>query len=164
VLPLAPRRSSARRWSPQDRIAADLNDIYGETSSLTLVGGRTALIVDPPTGRLPPALPQAIARAKTRPPHGYDDPETFSLDERCLIGTAAGSSQIAAPIVPNLFAQNYYQIVQTPDAILLFTEVVHDTRVVRMNAQPVLEYACHEGNYSLENALRGHRFEERQKR
>jgi len=103
----------------EDRIGADLNDIYLETSSLKLVEGRrSALIVDPPDGRLPPLLPQAQARAAARK-RSYDDPETFSLDERCLLGTATGSSQVAAPIVPNFFGLNYYQIVQTPQHVVI---------------------------------------------
>src|SRR5262245_22800999 len=90
----------------EDRIGADLNDVYLETSSLKLVDGRrTSLIVDPPDGRLPPLLPDAQKRASERT-RSYDDPETFSLDERCLLGTGTGSSQVGAPIVPNSFGLN----------------------------------------------------------
>src|SRR5262245_21268123 len=104
---------------PQDdRFAADLNDIYLETARFKLLDGRrTALIIAPPDGRLPPQTAAAKARAAAAPKYGYDDPETLDLTERCLAGADGGASQLAAPIVPNMFGLNYYQIVQTPSHV-----------------------------------------------
>jgi hypothetical protein len=119
-----------------DRKAADLNDIYLETSGLiVLADRRTSLIVDPADGRVPPPLPQAQARAAARPKTSFDDPETIGLDERCLMGTALGTSSAAPPMVPNPFGQNFYQIVQTPQYVMIYTELVHDARIIRMNAE-----------------------------
>jgi hypothetical protein len=73
-------------------------------------GGRTSLIVDPPNGRFPPRAPQFAGRDVV----SSDDPETRTLDERCLLGVAAGSSSASPPIVPNPINGNFYQIVQTP--------------------------------------------------
>jgi hypothetical protein len=147
-------------------------------------------------------------------------------------------------MVPNPFGQNFYQIVQTRDHVLIYTEAVHDARIIRLGgthlpsavqlwlgdsigrwegatlvvdttnftekshfrgsgtrlhvverftrtgpttiryqftaedpdtwAQPwsaeipfsttserIFEYACHEGNYSMMNVLRGARAEEK---
>jgi hypothetical protein len=36
-------------------------------------------------------------------------------------------------MLPNYFYHNHYQIVQSKDAIIILTEMVHDARVVRMN-------------------------------
>ena len=36
---------------------------------------------------------------------------------------------------PNGFYNNNYQIVQTPDAILIEIEMVHDVRIIRLNAK-----------------------------
>jgi hypothetical protein len=149
-------------------------------------------------------------------------------------------------MVPNPFGQNFYQIVQTRDHVLIFTETVHDARIVRIggthappavqlwlgdsigrwesdtlvvdttnftekshfrgsgprlhvverftrsspetiryqvtvddpetwetswsaeipfttSSERIFEYACHEGNYSMTNVLRGARAEEKQK-
>lgn len=120
--------------SKEDLLAGDLNDTYIETSSLTVVDDlRTSLIVDPPNGLLPARLPQAKTRADARPTRNFDDPETLTLDERCLLGTSYGASNGAPPLVPNPFGQNLYQIVQTPDHVLIFTELIHDARVIRIN-------------------------------
>jgi hypothetical protein len=231
-----------------EHFAADLNDTYLETGGLRLIaGGRISLIVDPPDGRLPARVPAARERAAARPKYGYDDPETLGLTERCLAGNDGGASQLAAPIVPNSFGLNYYQIVQTTTHVLLHSEVMHETRIVRLGNRPhlprhvgewlgdsvghwegdtlvvdttnlngkihfrgsgermhvverftrrdqstiwyratvedpetwvhawtieypftainhrVVEFACHEANYSLANSLSGHRAEERRK-
>jgi hypothetical protein len=37
--------------------------------------------------------------------------------------------------LPNYFYNNLHQIVQTPDSVLILTEMVHDARVVRINAE-----------------------------
>ena len=124
--------------SPDDRLAADVNDIYLETSEFkVLPDRRTSLIVDPADGRLPARLQQADERVARRPKPSYDDPELIGLGERCLFGDAFGTSAVAAPIVPNPVGQNFYQIVQTPTHVMIYTEVVHDVRIIRMRAAHV---------------------------
>src|SRR6266568_9496892 len=113
--------------------ASDLD--YTFLDRLKVVDRRTSLITDPPDGRMPPPLPAVKERRDGRPKESYDDPETRPLDERCLLETAAGSSNASPPMIPNLFGQNLYQIVQTPQHVLIYTEVVHDARVIRMNSQ-----------------------------
>jgi hypothetical protein len=59
----------------------------------------------------------------------YDDPEIRPLAERCLLGF---SSTSGPPMLPTYFYNNLHQIVQTPDQVLILTEMVHDARVVRI--------------------------------
>jgi hypothetical protein len=120
-------------------------------SSYTIVNGerRTSLIVDPPDGKVPamtPTAKQRVAALLARPtsdaterndpglePAGsYDDPERRPLGERCLLGFGSTSGP---PVLPNYFYNNLHQIVQTPDTVMILTEMVHDARIVRMNAQ-----------------------------
>ena len=68
------------------------------------------------------------------PPGAYDDPERLTLAERCLLGFGSTSGP---PVLPNYFYNNLHQIVQTKDAVMILTEMVHDARIVRMN-QPHL--------------------------
>jgi hypothetical protein len=65
-------------------------------------------------------------------PGAYDDPERRPLGERCLLGFG---STAGPPALPNYFYNNLHKIVQTPNTILIINEMVHDVRVVRMNAQ-----------------------------
>src|SRR5579864_8506902 len=121
-------------------------------SAFTVVDGqkRSSLIIDPPDGRVPPLTPAAQQRAETaraRPtsdaqenndpglekaPGAYDDPERRPLGERCLLGFGSTSGP---PALPDYFYNNLHQIVQTPDSVMILTEMVHDARIVRMNAQ-----------------------------
>jgi hypothetical protein len=114
----------------EDRSGADLNEIYLDTR-LVVPDLRTSLIVEPPTGRLPPFVPAAQARLDARPRSNYDDPEARPLGERCILGLDGGSP-LTAPIVPNLYFGNFYQIVQTPAYVMLFTEQIHDVRIIRI--------------------------------
>jgi hypothetical protein len=121
-------------------------------SAYTVVNGETraSLIVDPPDGRVPPMTPEARQRmtaARARPtsdaqessdpgletaPGAYDDPERRPLGERCILGFGSTSGP---PALPDYFYNNLHQIVQTPDSVMILTEMVHDVRTVRMNAQ-----------------------------
>jgi len=122
-------------------------------STFTVVDGehRSSIMVDPPDGRVPPARPDAQKRAviayAARPTSdttestdrdlertagAYDDPERRPLGERCLLGFASTSGP---PALPTYFYNNLHQIVQTPDSIMILTEMVHDARIIRMNAQ-----------------------------
>ncbi|MBL4888457.1 MAG: hypothetical protein JKX97_00375 [Candidatus Lindowbacteria bacterium] len=105
---------------------------------------RTSLIIDPPNGRLPALTSKALAQLKDnrlRFPPVRDivsiglamdtfrpaGPETLGLSERCLLGFNAGP-----PLTPSAYNNNL-RIVHTPNHVVLFTEMIHDARVVRMD-------------------------------
>jgi hypothetical protein len=119
--------------------------------TFTTVDGqkRSALVIDPPDGRVPPYTPAALKRLASlrarptsdvqesndpglEPPGSYDDPERRPLGERCLLGFGSTSGP---PALPDYFYNNLHKIVQTRDSVMILTEMVHDARVVRMNAQ-----------------------------
>jgi len=122
-------------------------------STLTVVGGqiRSSIVVDPPDGRVPPMTqaakerldrleggPTSDAQENTndpgleKEPGAYDNPERRPLGERCLLGFGSTSGP---PALPDYFYNNLHQIVQTPHSIMILTEMVHDARIIRMNAQ-----------------------------
>lgn len=210
---------------------------------------RSSLITNPPDGRVPQMTPEAIQRRREAfagfGQGAYDNPESRPMAERCIVSFG---SNAGPPMLPNYFYNNNYTIVQTPDNVMILTEMVHDYRIIRLgertsplpddvtpyfgdswgewvgdtlvvettnlhptqslqgapvtpdskvverlwragpntlnyeftvvdpssfvaewggqlpfNRQPgqVYEYACHEGNYALENVLSGARAEER---
>src|SRR6185295_6833185 len=118
------------------------------TNVITVNGEkRTSIIVDPPDGRVPQMLtsartrntaylstrvsPDASEGAATGPASAFDNPEQRPLAERCLLGFGSTSGP---PTLPNYFYNNMKQIVQTKDTVLILNEMVHDARVIRMNA------------------------------
>jgi len=104
-------------------------------SELARVDGvkRTSLIIDPPDGKVPPVTPEARQRnsAMMRNFNNYDSVKTRPLSERCLIGFGSTGGP---PMLPVLYNNNY-QIVQTPDYVMILIEMVHDARIVRMNGK-----------------------------
>ena len=102
-------------------------------SQLAKVDGvkRTALIVDPPDGKVPPLTDQAKQRiaGMFRNFNRYNTVKDRPLSERCLLGFGSTSGP---PMLPVLYNNNY-QIVQTPDAVMILVEMVHDVRIIRMN-------------------------------
>jgi hypothetical protein len=106
-------------------------------SELARVDGvkRTSLIIDPPDGRIPPMTPEGRQRIQSMMTsfNKFENVKERPLSERCLIGFGSTSGP---PMLPVLYNNNY-QIVQTPNAIMIMVEMVHDVRVIRMNQQHV---------------------------
>jgi hypothetical protein len=104
-------------------------------SQLARVDGvkRTALIIDPADGKLPPVTEEARARTAAMLKRGFDHYDTVKdrpLAERCIVGFGSTSGPPMMPVLYN----NTYQIVQNKDTIMVLVEMVHDIRVIRMNS------------------------------
>ena len=97
-----------------------------------LPGGRSSMIVDPPNGQLPPLTPEAQAQFAERNrhlnTHYAENPEDLPNAERCLV---VGSSAVP-PLMP-AFYNNTLQIVQTRDAVVIVSEMIHEARVVSLS-------------------------------
>jgi hypothetical protein len=91
---------------------------------------RTSLVIDPPDGKIPPMTPGAEKRAadvaakRREAPAG---PEAMPLSLRCI---SFG--------LPNTFAgyNSNYQFIQTPDAVVILTEMIHDARIIPLDGRP----------------------------
>jgi len=125
-----------KNFSEEDLMAPDLDYAFMDQQKV-VPSRRTSLVTDPPDGRVPPLLPAAKARADARPKRSNDDPEVMGLAERCLMETSFGASPASPPLVPSPFGQNYYQIVQTPTHVMIYSELVHDARIVRIGGTHV---------------------------
>ena len=100
------------------------NDFWYERGNQLTEDKRTSLIVDPPDGRIPfgPRKPAAADR--------FDNPETLSLADRCLLGFNAGPPMISGTY------NNNVEIVQTRDYVVLQTEMIHEARIVPLDGRP----------------------------
>ncbi len=98
--------------------------------------GRTSLVIDPPNGRIPPLTAEAQQAVEARRAYLRDHPADSWLDrntsDRCIVGFNAGP-----PITPLGYNQNV-QVFQTPDRVVLVTEMVHTPRVVPLDDRPAL--------------------------
>jgi len=131
--PDAPLLAAAGSGSGATAVGGYNNLFMDRGSELARVDGvkRTSLIIDPPDGKVPPLTPEAKQRnaGRSRGSNSYDNVKDRPLSERCLVGFGSTSGP---PMLPVLYNNNY-QIVQTPENVMIMIEMVHDVRVVRLN-------------------------------
>ena len=106
---------------------------------------RTSLVIDPPNGRLPARIPTArpvpVQRCgslqRGEPCDSYED---YGLGVRCIVH-GGGFPDAMFPAVYNA----NFRIVQTPGAVAIVYELIHDTRVIPIDSsaprQPLLSPA-----------------------
>jgi hypothetical protein len=128
----------ARGQTAAQDVTGAYNDFWWDRG--TRVGGRrTSLIVDPPTGRMPPLTPamqkfadspEAKRIQETRrgmyPAASWTDTDLW---DRCITR--------GLPIVPGPYNNNF-QIFQTPTHVAILHEMIHDVRIVPLDNRPHL--------------------------
>jgi hypothetical protein len=94
----------------------------------------TSLIVDPPTGRIPPQTADAQRRRESAAIAARrEHPEDFDNALRCIawgvprLGGRYGAGDLG-----------YYQIVQTPGYVLVYMETGHEARIIPLDGRPHL--------------------------
>jgi len=108
----------------------DYNEFWYDRGQEILGDRRTSLVVSPSNGRIPELTPAATSKRQVRREaaalaYGI---ETRPLAERCIMGFNSGP-----PMIPSAYNNNV-QLVQTENSVVIHNEMVHNVRVVRMNA------------------------------
>jgi hypothetical protein len=157
-------RSDPNRDAPEEGAAVGGYNFFwiDRGDSIVTVDGkfRTSILTQPANGRIPPMTAAGQARmddfihnyriiwrnpdptvgrntgtawwlAERPRPGPYDDLEQRPIAERCIVGSRSTGGP---PMLPN-FYNNFKRIIQTDDHVMILVEMVHDARVVRMNAQ-----------------------------
>jgi len=141
----------------RDNRTDDVNDVlsaynafWWDSGTSLLPSMRTSIVVDPPTGRIPPLTPErsaalaaqraAIEERCKRPGCAVansgalapaDEPEALDLMTRCI------SFGTVIPMLPSAYNNNY-QIVQTEGMVAINTEMVHQVRRIPTDGKPHL--------------------------
>ena len=92
---------------------------------------RTSLIVDPPSGRIPPSTEEAMAHLRASYAGGrFDGPDTMGPNDRCVTSGA-----------PNLLTgyNSYFHVAQTLSHAVILQELIHDARVIPLDGRPHLD-------------------------
>lgn len=100
---------------------------------------RSSWIIEPENGQIPYTVEGRLVRTQAfrmgNEASGnagmYDGPEVRPVGDRCLI--SFGSS--AGPPMNNVMYNNNYQIVQTPDTVMINVEMNHDVRIIKINGE-----------------------------
>ena len=99
---------------------------------------RTSLVVDPPTGRIPPYTPegqrrQAAAVAANVGNNFAAGPQDLTPSQRCI---TFGVPRLGGTFSAGQYG--YFQIVQTPGYVVIFYEAINDTRIIPLDGRPHL--------------------------
>ncbi len=135
------RNNADRREGNSDAdLTTGYNDFWWDRGTKVVSTLRTSIIVDPPDGRIPPPTPEAqkraAARAEARRLHPADGPEDLSLTDRCI-------ARPGPPMLPAGYNNNH-QIVQTPDYVVIYSEMMHDARIIPLDGRPHLPRDVHQ--------------------
>jgi hypothetical protein len=130
-------------------IEGALANVTGATSSDTGTGNynhfwlverdfdnQTSLVVDPPDGQIPSFTPEAETRRAERAAYRSDHPADSWTDrdnsDRCY---SYGFPRISSGY------NSYFQILQTPDHVVVLQELIHDARVIPLDQRPPVDEA-----------------------
>jgi hypothetical protein len=92
---------------------------------------RSSIVIDPPDGRIPFSPQYTEKRRQPRPrgmSTGYDGPEARSTMERCIASDGA-------PLFRAIPSNNLHQFVQTADVLVMHSEELPETRIVRIGGR-----------------------------
>jgi hypothetical protein len=143
--------------SNRDNRTDDVNDVlsaynafWWDSGTSLLPNLRTSIVIDPPTGRIPPLTQQRRAaleaqrdaeRARCAQPGcavansgqmaPASEPQELDLMTRCI------SFGTVVPMLPTAYNNNY-QIVQTEGMVAINTEMVHQVRRIPTTGMPAL--------------------------
>ena len=125
--------------TPFDTVG-NYNQFWFDPGTTVVDTRRTSLVVDPPDGRIPAKTPEAQARYEagteagrglrrhTPTPGGFvEDLGPGGVQVRCILGFNSGP-----PMEPGAYNQNV-QLLQTPDHVVIFNEMIHNARIVPLD-------------------------------
>ena len=135
-------RAARDSETPFDTVG-NYNQFWFDPGTTVIDTRRTSLVVDPPDGRIPAKTPEAAARyaagteagrglrRHTPTPGGFvEDLGPGGVQVRCILGFNSGP-----PMTPGGYNQNM-QVLQTPDHVVIFNEMIHNARIVPLDGGP----------------------------
>ena len=139
------RNADRRDGGARRDVERAYNDFWWDWGNELTDDNRTSLIVDPPDGRIPEMTSEGQTRRQAERAEGLRPvrarvligspaygPEDLGLSERCMLGFNSGP-----PMLPSAYNNNV-QLFQTADHVVIFSEMIHEARVVPLDGRPPL--------------------------
>ena len=123
----ARQNAAADGTSPPGSVGG-YNRFWYDSGTEVLPTRQSSLVVDPPDGRVP-VRPEAEAKRDDNRARSTDSYEYMSLWDRCITRGVPGS------MFPTAY-NNAYQILQTPEYVVILYEMIHDARVIPLDGRP----------------------------
>ena len=113
------------------------NQFWIDSGTRSVDTRQTSLITYPPNGRYPSLTAEGQRRSDARRAYAREHPadtwEDFSSGVRCILGFNAGP-----PFTPSAYNNNM-QLFQTPNHVVVMTEMVNTSRVIPLDGTPHLD-------------------------
>lgn len=116
--------------APKAGDVGSYNEFWFDRGTKVVKTRQASLVVDPPDGRVP-VTAAAEAKRDYALAHTADSYEYMSTWDRCITRGVPGDMFPAG-------YNNSYQIVQTPDYVVILAEMIHDARVIPLDGRPHL--------------------------
>jgi hypothetical protein len=137
---LAERRKKAEMASRDDKTNREgqVGNEQGPTHWYEWFGRAsraTSLITDPPDGQMPPLTAEGQQLKPvlgTFSPGPYNDPEDFNAWDRCI------TRGMPLAFIPTAY-NNAYQILQTPNEVVIVFELLHTFRIIPLDGRPPVD-------------------------
>jgi hypothetical protein len=125
-------RSAANRVDrpPQPGDVGNYNQFWFDSGTKVVGTRRTSLVVEPKNGRVP-LRPEAEAKRDFNAAHNADSYEYMSVWDRCI------TRGVPAGMFPAGY-NNAYQILQIPGHVVIYYEMIHEARIIPIDARPHL--------------------------
>src|SRR5580704_14524964 len=123
---------------PRDGDPGSYNQAWFDSGTKVVSTRQTSLVVDPPNG-LVPVKPSAEAKRDYDLAHASDSWEYMSVWDRCI------TRGVPARMFPAGY-NNSYQILQTPGYVVIFYEMIHETRIIPVDGRPHLPSSIRQWN------------------
>jgi hypothetical protein len=114
--------------APRAGDTGSYNQFWFDSGTKVVSTRQTSLVVDPPDGRVP-VRPAAEAKRDYNLAHNADSYEYMSVWDRCITRGVPGSMFPAG-------YNNAYQILQTPEYVVILYEMIHDARIIPLDGRP----------------------------
>src|SRR6202161_4631650 len=113
---------------PKPGDVGSYNQVWFDSGTKVMSTRQTSLVVDPPDGRVP-ITPAAAAQRDYNTAHNADSYEYMSVWDRCI------TRGVPAGMFPAGY-NNAYQILQIPGYVVIFYEMIHETRIIPLDGRP----------------------------
>jgi hypothetical protein len=123
---------------PKAGDVGNYNQAWFDSGTKVVSTRQTSLVVDPPDGRVP-VKPSAEAKRDYDLAHASDSWEYMSVWDRCI------TRGVPAGMFPAGY-NNSYQILQTPGYVVIFYEMIHETRIIPVDGRPHLPSSIRQWN------------------
>jgi hypothetical protein len=123
---------------PKPGDVGNYNQVWFDSGTKVVSTRQTSLVVEPADGRVP-VKPAAEARRDYDLAHITDSYEYMSVWDRCITRGVPGGMFPAG-------YNNAHQIVQVPGYVMIFSEMIHEARMIPVDGRPHLPASIRQWN------------------